>query len=232
MSSLAIIPARGGSKRIPRKNIRSFLGRPIISYSIETALRSGLFSEVMVSTEDEEIATVARQWGAHIPFLRNPATADDHAIIADVLGEVIERYAASGRHFATACCLLPTAPLIEVNDLLVAREKLTGSSFDCVFPVCRFSYPIWRSLKQEGNRVLMNWPEYYASRSQDLPPAYHDCGQFYWFLVDRFLKSRRLFTENAGAIELPAGRVQDIDSEEDWALCELKFQRLRQRYER
>jgi N-acylneuraminate cytidylyltransferase len=224
VNPLAIIPARGGSKRIPGKNIRPFLGKPIIAYSIETALGSNLFAEVMVSTDDETIARVARQHGAVVPFLRSAETSGDHAGIAEVLREVIERYAALGRPFDTICCLLPTAPLVIETDLVSALLKLKAENFDSVFPVCRFNYPIGRSLRMEDGRVLMNWPENYSKRSQDLPPVFHDCGQFYWLHVEAFLAAGRVFTQNSGAIELPSTRVQDIDTEEDWQLCELKYQ--------
>lgn len=226
MNALAIIPARGGSKRIPRKNVRSFLGKPIMNYSIETALKSHLFAEVMVSTDDEEIARIAQESGASVPFLRSAETANDDAGIAEVLIEVIESYAAMGRGFDIVCCLLPTAPLIAEPDLRAGLEKLKAGSFDSVFPVTRFPYPIGRSLRMEGDRVLMNWPDNYPKRSQDLPLAFHDCGQFYWLRVDRFLKARRVFTENSGAIELPTTRVQDIDTEDDWRMCELKYKLL------
>ena len=226
MNLLAIIPARGGSKRIPGKNIRPFLGKPILAYSIETALKSGLFAEVMVSTDDREIVRIAQERGASVPFLRSAETANDVAGIAEVLLEVIEAYAAMGRCFDTVCCLFPTAPLITEPDLRAGFEKLNAGGFDSVFPVTRFSYPIGRSLRMEGDRVLMNWPENYPKRSQDLPVAFHDCGQFYWLRVESFLKARRVFTENSGAIELPNTRVQDIDTEDDWRICELKYRLL------
>jgi N-acylneuraminate cytidylyltransferase len=228
MQALAIIPARGGSKRIPRKNIRAFAGRPIIGYPIQAALRSRLFSEVMVSTDDDEIASVAQQCGAEVPFRRSSEASSDHAIIADVLVEVISRYRAAGREFDFACCLLPTAPLIAPADLATAYNKLLDGGFDCVFPVCKFSYPILRSLSLTNGRVKMNWPENYRKRSQDLPAAYHDSGQFYWFRIDRFCASGSLFSENTGGIEIPESKVQDIDSEEDWRLCEMKYRLLSQ----
>lgn len=226
MNAIAIIPARGGSKRIPGKNIRPFLGKPIIAYSIQRALQSKLFAEVMVSTDNEEIACIARDIGAAVPFLRSSETANDQAGIAEVLLEVIECYAALNRRFDIACCLLPTAPLISEIDLRIALAKLDLGGFDSVFPVTRFQYPIWRSLRMEHDRVLMNWPENYTKRSQDLPPAFHDSGQFYWLRVDRFLAAGRVFTQNSGAIEIPGTRVQDIDTEDDWHLCELKYKLL------
>lgn len=223
MKPLAIIPARGGSKRIPRKNIKNFLGKPIIAYSIEAALRSGLFEEVMVSTDDAEIAAVARQYGAQVPFLRSAATADDVATTADVLLEVIGKYEALGKHFEYACCLYPTAPLIETDAIKEAFALLQTHTYDSVFPVLQYSYPIWRSLKIEAGKASMNWPEHLHSRSQDLPPAYHDAGQFYWFRVAAFSESKQLFTANSGAVVLSELAVQDIDSETDWQLAELKY---------
>ncbi|MEJ8802717.1 pseudaminic acid cytidylyltransferase [Pontibacter sp. H249] len=226
MSAIAIIPARGGSKRIPRKNIRDFLGKPVIAYSIEAALQSGLFEEVMVSTDDAEIAEVAAKYGAKVPFLRSPKTADDFATTAAVLNEVLENYKAEGRVFAIACCLYPTAPLVGKAALVAAHEKLTADNLDTVFPVVKYSYPIWRSLKMENGKAVMNWPEHMSSRSQDLPAAYHDAGQFYWFRVDRFLQQQSLFTQNSGAVELDELEVQDIDTLTDWKLAELKYQLL------
>lgn len=226
MRSICIIPARGGSKRLPRKNVRPFLGKPILAYPIQAALQSGLFDVVMVSTDDDEIAGISRQWGAKVPFLRSPETSGDHAIIAEVLAETLHRYAGMGLSFDLACCILPTSALIRQIDLLSARAKLVEEELDCVFPACRFSYPIWRSLKMEEGRLRMNWPENYAKRSQDLPEAFHDSGQFYWFRVDRFLVSGKLFTDNTGGILLAESQVQDIDSEEDWRMCEMKYRLL------
>ncbi|TPE43245.1 pseudaminic acid cytidylyltransferase [Pontibacter mangrovi] len=226
MRSLAIIPARGGSKRIPRKNIKDFLGKPIITYSIEAAVKSGLFEEVMVSTDDEEIAKVALECGAKVPFRRSVEASDDLATTAQVLEEVLEKYAAQGKHFDTACCLYPTAPFVTAEMLIQSHSKLLEGNYDTVFPVLRFSYPIWRSLKVEDGRAVMNWPEHLQSRSQDLPAAFHDAGQFYWLRVDRFLEDRKLFTANSGVVEVSELQAQDIDSETDWKLAELKYKLL------
>lgn len=223
MSNLAIIPARGGSKRIPRKNIRNFLGKPIIAYSIETALESGLFDEVMVSTDDEEIAEVAKKYGAKVPFMRSNENADDHATTIDVLVEVLHSYQQQQTHFKNGCCIYPTAPLLKSSFLKSGYEKLINERFSAVFPVVEFSYPIQRSLKlREKGNAEMNWPEHLESRSQDLPKAYHDAGQFYWFNVEEILKEKKLFGNNSGAIVLPSTSVQDIDTEEDWKLAEMK----------
>lgn len=223
MNNLAIIPARGGSKRIPRKNIRDFLGKPIIAYSIDVALESGLFKEVMVSTDDEEIAEVAMKYGAKVPFMRSAENADDYATTVDVLVEVLQTYQQQEKNFENGCCIYPTAPLIRSAFLDNAYEKLINEDFSTVFPVVEFSYPIQRSLKlSEKGKVEMNWPEHLESRSQDLPKAYHDAGQFYWFNVEEILKEKKLFGKNSGTIVLPSTSVQDIDTEEDWKLAEMK----------
>ncbi|MEM7615665.1 MAG: pseudaminic acid cytidylyltransferase [Pseudomonadota bacterium] len=224
---LAIIPARGGSKRIPRKNIRPFRGKPILAWSIEAALTCGLFEEVMVSTDDAEIAEVARAHGAKTPFLRRPETSDDHATTADVLLEVLADYADAGATFEQACCLYPTAPFVRAQALTDGLATLEASGFDAVFPVARFDYPIWRSLKMsDSGQVTLNFPENLNARSQDLPPAFHDAGQWYWFRTAAFLRDKVLMGPNTGAVELPSTLVQDIDTPEDWALAELKHERM------
>lgn len=226
-SALAIIPARGGSKRIPRKNIRLFRGRPMLAWSIEAALASGAFDTVMVSTDDTEIAKTASAWGAEVPFMRSSAAADDHATTSEVLIEVLERYAGIGKHFDLACCLYPTAPFVQSSDLVAGRTRLLASKFDTIIPVAAFSYPIWRSLRrEESGRIILNFPENLNARSQDLPPAYHDAGQWYWFRAQAFLRDRVLMGLNTGSVLLSATRVQDIDTEEDWALAELKHERI------
>ncbi len=224
--NLAIIPARGGSKRIPRKNIRSFRGRPIIAWSIDAALASGIFDHVMVSTDDDEIAAVAQACGAEVPFRRAPETSGDHATTAAVLSEVLQRYHALGHRPELACCLYATAPLVRPEDLRQGRDALLNGPFDVIMPVVSFSYPIWRSLKRgEDGRIALNWPQNLNARSQDLPPAYHDAGQWYLFKVSRFLATGVLMGDNSGSVLLPETRVQDIDTEEDWALAELKHER-------
>jgi pseudaminic acid cytidylyltransferase len=223
MTSVAIITARGGSKRIPRKNLRPFLGRPIIAYSIEAALQSGLFDEVMVSTDDEEIAEVARGCGAVVPFMRSAKTSDDYSTTAQVLEEVIGDYRDRGRIFDYACCIYPTAPFVTADKLRQAFDKLANSDADVVLPIARFSFPIWRSFKLEGDRVFYNWPEYAPMRSQDLPPAFQDAGQFYFFRPDILQGSPLLVTSNSIGIEVDELEVQDIDTEADWRPAEIKF---------
>jgi len=224
MGNLCIIPARGGSKRIPRKNIRPFLGKPIISYSIEVAFKSNLFEEVMISTDDLEIATIAKQLGAKVPFIRSEKNANDFATTMDVVNEVMTSYHEVGRTFDFVCCIYPTAPLIKGEALRVGLEKLTKEHLDSVFPVVAFSFPIWRSLKLIDGKVEMNWPEYSQIRSQDLPPAYHDAGQWYWFRPEQV--SRGILTGSTGAVILSENEVQDIDTQSDWQMAELKYEKL------
>lgn len=227
MKNLCIIPARGGSKRIPRKNIKPFLGKPIIAYSIEMALKSGLFDEVMVSTDDEEIAEVAKEYGAEVPFMRSKKSADDFATTAEVIEEVLNKYLSFNQNFKYGCCIYPTAPLLNSDKLDEAYHLLLNKNFDSVFPVVEFGYPIWRSLAiNENGQAAMNWPEHLNSRSQDLPKAYHDAGQFYWFNVEQFFEKKTLFGQNSGSIVLSQVEVQDIDSNVDWQLAELKAKLL------
>lgn len=224
MSKLCIIPARGGSKRIPRKNIRDFLGKPIIAYSIEAALQSGLFDKVMVSTDDGEIAEVSNKYGAEVPFLRSTSTSDDFATTADVLAEVLKQYENLGISFEYACCCYATAPFITAQRLAEGFDKLIAENVDSVFPITAFSYPIFRSLKKSNDgRIGMIWPENLNKRSQDFLEAFHDAGQWYWFVVDRFLKSKQIFTNNSIGLEISPLEVQDIDNEHDWHLAELKY---------
>ena len=223
MKILAIITARGGSKRIPRKNIKEFLGQPIIKYSIDAALNAGCFDEVMVSTDDDEIAAIAKAAGAVIPFMRSKNTADDFATTAQVIVEVIEQYKALGKEFDYFCCIYPTAPFVTSEKLQLAYNNLIKTGAHSVVPIVSFGFPILRSFKIENGIVKMNWPEYMQTRSQDLPPAYHDCGQFYFLKTDIFLRDKKLFTDFAIPIEMPESEVQDIDTEEDWKVAEIKY---------
>ena len=227
MKATAIIPARGGSKRIPRKNIKLFLGKPIIAYSIESALKSGLFAEVMVSTDSEEIADIAKQYGASVPFFRSPQTSDDYATLADVIEEVILKYEQQNLLFDIICCVLPTAPLLTVQRLIEGHDLLEEKKYDSVTPVIKFSYPIQRALQlDENNRLSMIHLENLNKRSQDLVSAYHDSGQFYWGRTDAFMKERTFFMKNGGAIVIPENEGQDIDTMEDWHLAEMKYKLL------
>jgi len=220
---LAIITARGGSKRIPGKNIKSFLGKPIIEYSILAAKNAGCFDEVMVSTDDQKIGELASSMGAIIPFIRSVETSNDHANTAEVIAEVLNEYKKIGKEYKYCCCIYPTAPFITKDKLKAAYEKLIISGADSVVPVVKFGFPILRSFKIEEGLVKMNWPEYMNSRSQDLPPSFHDCGQFYFIKVENFLKNKKLFTEFTIPFEMPESEVQDIDNEEDWKVAEIKY---------
>lgn len=223
MSNVAIITARGGSKRIPRKNIRPFLGRPIIGYAIETARRSALFEQVMVSTDDDEIAAIARHFGASVPFLRSSETANDFATTADVLREVFAQYEQQGQVFDYACCLYPTAPFVTPDLLRQAFSTLTEHRFDTVYPLQRFGFPVQRAVSLHNQQVRWLQPEHALTRSQDLEPAYHDAGQFYFFDVAAFQSSHRLITDNSGGVVISEMAAHDIDTEDDWRMAELKW---------
>ena len=221
MKNLCIIPARGGSKRIPRKNIKPFLGKPMLAYSIESAIKSGLFEEIMVSTDDEEITEVAKKYGANVPFMRSTETANDFATTADVLKEVITKYQERGHEFDNFCCFYATAPLVKSQDLIAAFERLQESDFTCVYPVVQFSYPIWRCLDlAEDGTMTRHWPEYENSRSQDIPKEYHDTGTFYWYKTKDWLAGN----VKVGGIEVDETTIQDIDTETDWKLAEMKYE--------
>jgi len=223
MSAVAIITARGGSKRIPRKNVRPFLGRPIIAYSIEAALGSGLFDEIMVSTDDDEIAAIARGHGAVVPFMRSAKMSDDHATTAQVLHEVLGQYRELGREFDFACCVYPTAPFVTAERLRTAYARLIESGADVALPVARFSFPIRRAFRMDDGRLSYIWPENAPRRSQDLEPAFHDAGQFYFFRAEPFMASGQLVGTNTIGLEADEIEVQDIDTEQDWRLAELKY---------
>lgn len=224
--SVAIITARGGSKRIPRKNIKPFLGRPILEYSIEAALRAELFQEVMVSTDDEEIAQVAQRAGARVPFFRSADTANDYATTADVVAEVLMSYEQSGMRFRTACCIYPTAPFVSADTIRTAMLLLEREQADCVIPVVRFSFPPQRGVVVREGKLSPMWPENMAKRSQDLEPLYHDCGQFYCLNVESFQRQKAIWMENAVPLIQDEKYVQDIDTPEDWEIAEMKYQLL------
>jgi pseudaminic acid cytidylyltransferase len=227
-TAVAIIPARGGSKRLPGKNIRPFLGQPVIRYSIQAAQRSGLFRRIIVSTDSEEIAAVARAAGAEVPFLRPESCSNDHAPLADVLDHALRWLSTeAAENDPYACCLLSTAPMIQARYLKQAYEILIASGVSSVIPVTTFDFPIFRafSLTKEG-ACKMVWPEHELTRSNDLPEAYHDIGQFYWVETARFLEQKRFFAPDARAVVIPRHFVQDIDTAEDWARAELMFTAL------
>ena len=227
MTSLAIIPARGGSKRIPRKNIKNFLDKPIIAYSIEAAQKSGLFDEIIVSTDDKEIASIAINYGANVPFLRSEQNSNDTATTSDVIKEVLEKYEIDLKlKFDFVCCIYPTAPLISIKYLINGYEKLLNGAGGTVFPVIEFSYPIWRGLDIDENETSkFLWPEFNQTRSQDLVKVFHDAGQWYWMKTS----NSNISLENSSPIIISELEAQDIDSENDWQLAELKYQLLNQR---
>ena len=223
MKKIAIITARGGSKRIPRKNIKDFCGKPILAYSIEAAFSSGLFDTVMVSTEDEEIAEVAKKYGAEVPFYRSEKTAGDFATTNDVLLEVLEEYKKRGQEFELACCIYPTAPFVSAEKLKKAMGELENSDADTLIPVVPFSYPPQRAMVVREGRLVFFQPEYMDSRSQDLEPHYHDVGQFYVFRTEAFERNRKLMLGNILPFVISELEVQDIDNESDWKIAEMKY---------
>ena len=223
MSRLAIITARGGSKRIPKKNIREFCGKPILAYSIEAALESGLFDHVMVSTDSEEIAEIARKYGAEVPFVRSETTSGDFATTNDVLAEVLEEYEKRGMHFDVTCCIYPTAPFVTAEKLKTAVAQLESSDADTLIPVVSFSYPPQRAMVVENERLVFKYPEYLDSRSQDLQSHYHDVGQFYVFRTDRFVINKKLMVGDILPFIVSELEVQDIDNLTDWKIAEMKY---------
>ncbi len=226
MGALAIITARGGSKRIPNKNKKLFLGKPILCYSIEAALASGLFEEVMVSTDDEEIARIARDAGASVPFMRSERTANDFATTDDVLLEVLAEYGKRGENFAYMACLYPTAPFVTAEKLRNAFRILEEQNAAAVMPVVRFSFPPQRGMTVRGGRLVYCYPENAQKRSQDLEAMYHDCGQFYFYRTEAFLAGGGDPAEGYAPIVMPETEVQDIDNPEDWEIAELKYRRM------
>ena len=225
MKVIAIITARGGSKRIPRKNIKSFCGQPIIKFSIDAAIKSQLFDEVMVSTDDAEIAEIATKCGAKVPFLRSAKTSDDFSTTTDVLNEVLEAYSSSlKRDFDYFACIYPTAPFVTPQKLKSAFERLIQNDADSIITAVKYSFPPQRSFTISNGLVKYRYPEFVSSRSQDLEPVYHDCGQFYFCKTSAFLESSSLVTENTIAFEVPEEESQDIDTLSDWNIAEIKYE--------
>lgn len=223
MKSIAIITARGGSKRIPKKNIKDFCGKPIIAYSIEAALAAKSFDTVMVSTDSEEIAAIARMYGAEVPFLRSESTSNDYATTADVLNEVICKYKSMGMEYDLLCCIYPTAPFITAEKLNMAIDTMKKEHADSVMPVVAFGFPPQRGNVIRDGKLAYQYPEFAAKRSQDLETVYHDCGQFYVCKVDEFMRSGKLISENTVPLIMPEEEVQDIDNLTDWVLAEVKY---------
>lgn len=222
MKNIAIIPARGGSKRIPRKNIKIFCGKPIIAWSIETAKTSGLFDHIIVSTDDSEIAQVAQQFGADIPFFRPSELANDHTGIIEVIAHAVRWALDQGWELSAVCCIFATAPLIQVEDLKRGLQSLESGDWSYSLAVTDFAAPIFRSFRElpEGG-IEMFFPEHFSTRSQDLPVALHDAGQYVWGRSSAWLRGESIFSQKSIPVLIPRWRVQDIDTEDDWFRAEL-----------
>ena len=226
--NIAIIPARGGSKRIPRKNIKLFCNKPIIAYSIETAIKSNLFDRIIVSTDDHEIAEVSKSYGAEIPFIRSDSLSNDYATTHEVIGDSISRIKMNKNDIDNICCIYATAPLIKIEDLCSGLDKIEKEKWDVVFAAAKFSYPIFRSFKIKSTGGLdMIFPDHYFSRSQDLDHVYHDAGQFYWAKSNYWLTKQVKFNDKMSIIEIPSWRTQDIDTEDDWLRAEILYSNLK-----
>ena len=229
-NTIAIIPARGGSKRIPDKNIRPFLGKPVIQYSIDAAIKSGLFSKVIVSTDSEDIAKIAIECGAEVPFIRPHDLSDDVTPVRDVVHHALKYFQQENISYEYACCILATAPFIRVEDLKKGLHIIKEKKATSVFTVTTYAFPIFRALKiSKNNQLEMFWPEHKLTRSNDLPEAYHDAGQFYWLDTTKFLKTSEIFTSDAVPVILPRFMVQDIDTEEDWEAAEHLYRAIRRK---
>ena len=219
---IAVIPARGGSKRIPRKNIKDFFGKPMIAWSIEAAKASMLFDRIIVSTDDAEIAEVAKQWGAEVPFTRPAVLSNDHAGTTEVIAHAVSWFRSQGQNPTAVCCIYATAPFVQTNDIKEGLSKLEEGNWQYVFSATTFGFPIFRAFKQtEGAGLIMFYPEHFLTRSQDLPEALHDAGQFYWGLPNAWVEGKRIFDKWSTIVLLPRWRVQDIDTPEDWGRAEV-----------
>ena len=224
IKNIAIIPARSGSKRIPKKNIKNFLGKPIIAYAINAAIKSKLFEKVIVSTDDKQIAKIAIQYGAQVPFFRPKEIADDYTGTHEVIGHAVKFLEKNNEKFDYACCIYPTAALIKKTDLIQGYKKIKNRKWEIVFGATNFSYSIFRSFKKLSNGGLkMIFPDKYNSRSQDFPKVYHDAGLFYWAKPKIWKKKPRKFNKKNSIVEIPFYRVQDIDTFEDWKKAEVLY---------
>lgn len=218
MSIVAVITARGGSKRIPRKNIKEFMGKPMLAYAVEAAVNSKVFDEIMVSTDDVEIAEIAKQFGAKVPFMRSEKTANDFATTADVLEEVVSEYKKRGKTFDELCCIYPCVPFLTADVINNAYEKFKTSGADRLTPVVKYSFPIQRAFKLNEQGLLeYREPENAPKRSQDLEPMYHDVGMFY------FYKTEKMNSNKIVMLEMDEALVQDIDNDSDWQMAEMKY---------
>ena len=227
MSSIAIITARGGSKRIPRKNIKHFLGKPIIAYSIEAAINSECFDEVMVSTDDMEIANIARQYGAVVPFLRSDQTSSDFATTADAIEEVINNYKRINKSYDSFMCIYPTAPFLTAQVIKRAFDVFAHTGVNCVVPIVKYNFPPQRAFLLRDGVIKCQYPDLYIKRSQDLEPIFHDCGQFYLCNTEKFLEYKTVILPETAPIIMEDMEVQDIDTIADWEMAEIKYKIMR-----
>lgn len=227
MSTIAIITARGGSKRIPRKNIKNFMGKPMLAYAIQACMNSKIFDEIMVSTDDNEIAEIAKKYGANVPFMRSEKTSNDMAMTYDVLEEVLEEYKKEDKIFDNLACIYPCVPFLKGETLKEAFKIFTSKDCDTLVPIVRFSFPIQRAFKlDENNNLQYREPENILKRSQDLEPMFHDVGMFYFSKTADLLKSKKLVGNKAAYIEMDESQIQDIDNDSDWKMAELKYKIL------
>lgn len=224
MSTIAIITARGGSKRIPRKNIKPFMGKPMLAYAIEAAKGAEVFDEIMVSTDDDEIASIARANGASVPFMRSERTANDHATTVEVLEEVLSRYASSGQKFDTTCCLYPCVPFLKPSVLRSAFNLL--ADYDAVVPVCHYPVPIEWAMRIQDGCLIPNDPKSQSLRSQDLEPKYYDVGMFYYCRTSVLLQGKSLVPRRTAAFKIDEMSCQDIDTPDDWKMAEVKWRMM------
>jgi N-acylneuraminate cytidylyltransferase len=219
---IAVIPARGGSKRIPRKNIKEFFGKPMLAWSIEAAMSSNLFDQIIVSTDDQEIAKVAESLGANVPFIRPEKISDDFATTTDVIAHAVEWMIEENYSVEAVCCIYATAPFVRFSDLQESYKIFNSGNWEYVFTATDFAAPIFRSFKKnQENGLEMLYPQFFDTRSQDLPEALHDAGQFYWGIPSAWLDGKRIFDQHSTPLIIPRFRVQDIDTDEDWIRAEL-----------
>ena len=218
---VAIIPARGGSKRIPRKNIKQFFGKPMIAWSIEAAQKTGIFDRIIVSTDDKEIASIAKEWGAEVPFMRPDELSEDHTATIPVIAHAVDWLLEQGEKLDAICCIYATAPFVDAKDIATGYAELISDNWAYTFSVTDFSAPIFRSFKlSDSGGVEMFYPEHFNTRSQDLPEAFHDAGQFYWGTTESWLDGKIFFSNESKPILIPRWRVQDIDTPSDWLRAE------------
>lgn len=220
---LGVIPARGGSKRLPNKNILEFYGQPIISYSIDTLLKTELFNQILVSTDSKAIANIAKAYGANVPFLRSKTASDDFSTLTDVLLEVIREMSEIGLHFDYICCMLPTSVLVPVSKISEGFELIRKGNYSSVVSVMKYASPIQRAFIKKEGLLKMSHPEFMNTRTQDLDSSYFDCGQFYWIKVSDFLAEKKIFMDKLGSVELSEFEGQDVDNPEDWRILEYKY---------